>query len=76
MVNPSEIEVQWIVRESRAVDVLVTNSLGQTIYAETKNAASGLNTLRISSSNMRAGLYFIHIRSEGFSGTKRLIVLE
>lgn len=76
VINPSEIEVQWIVRESRPVDVFLINSLGQTIYAETKSAASGLNTLRISSSNMRAGLYFIQVRSEGFSGTRRLIVLE
>jgi PKD repeat protein len=72
----SHIEVQWIVRENRAVDVFLINSIGQTVYSESVNSVSGLNTFRLPATGFQAGLYFLQVRSGDFSRTHRLMVLE
>lgn len=72
----SHIEVQWIVRENRAVEVLLINSIGQTVYSESVNSVSGLNTFRLSATGFQTGLYFLLVRSGDFSRTHRLMVLE
>jgi PKD repeat protein len=72
----SHIEVQWIVRENRAVEVFLINSIGQMVYSESVNSVSGLNTFRLPATGFQTGLYFLLVRSGDFSRTHRLMVLE
>jgi PKD repeat protein len=72
----SHIEVQWIVRENRSVEVFLINSIGQTVYSEKVNSISGLNTFRLPATGFQGGLYFLQVRSGDFSRTHRLVVLE
>lgn len=72
----SHIEVQWIVRENRAMEVFLINSIGQMVYSESVNSVSGLNTFRLPATGFQTGLYFLLVRSGDFSRTHRLMVLE
>lgn len=72
----SHIDVQWIVRENRAVEVFMINSIGQTVYSERVNSVSGLNTFRLPATGFQTGLYFLQVRSGDFSRTHRLMIQE
>ncbi len=55
-------------------EIIVTNSLGQTIQTLNDEALKGSNQAAINVSNYRTGLYFVTIEIDGQSTTKKLVI--
>ncbi len=63
------------INKSSDITVQVTDLIGKVVYTSTKkNAATGIHTLQLNTSNWNEGMYFYSVQAQGQKITKQLIV--
>lgn len=60
--------------KAQSVEVKVSNVLGQTLYSTTLEAQNGLNEFAITPAELKAGMYYVTVKSELGSTCKTLVV--
>lgn len=74
--NPAEdnITIEYAASAKQSAIVTVTNSLGQIVYSDQRNAVAGVNQWNINVSDYAAGMYFVMITSGTEVKTARIDV--
>jgi Secretion system C-terminal sorting domain len=75
--NP-ESTIRFAVRQAEPVTVELYNAVGQrvrTLYSATP-AAEAMEEVRIDGAGLPSGIYFVHLRGEGFLGTRMVTLLK
>jgi hypothetical protein len=74
--NPASTNTNLVVnaKENSAVEVSISNALGQKVSSQKTNLHAGQNSLELPVSNLNAGVYFVNISDGNGSLTKQLVI--
>jgi thiol-disulfide isomerase/thioredoxin len=66
--------VKFETLEASETSVSIVNAIGQTVYTVNLGVVSGVQTLDIDATSLENGLYFVNIKTNDVTATKRLTV--
>ncbi|MEM6346250.1 MAG: T9SS type A sorting domain-containing protein [Bacteroidota bacterium] len=67
------INLRFAMPEAGEVELKIFNGLGQTIYADNLSFEAGLQELSLAVDKLSAGIYFLQVGNESYSGTTRFV---
>lgn len=75
--NPANeaVNVNITLNKNENVTVSMFNALGQVVVTETRNMTAGFNTVKMNTSNLESGVYFMSVTA-GTSTTTTKVVIE
>ena len=74
--NPATDNVNILIasKENANAQLNIFNLMGQLVYSENVAVAEGNNLVRVSTSNLQAGVYMVNIKTNAGTSTQKLIV--
>jgi hypothetical protein len=75
--NPASTNgtIEVLLAENARMDIVVLNSVGQTVYTTSVNGSAGSNKVNIDLNNLSGGLYFYQVKiANSKSVTKKFVV--
>jgi hypothetical protein len=74
--NPSNTNtsLEFYTQKSSLVNLVVTNTIGEVVFASEINAAQGFNSTIIPSDKFESGVYFVNIQSQNSNTTQKLVI--
>jgi hypothetical protein len=55
------------------LNLIITDTAGRSVYEKEISLRPGMNLYTVPSENLKAGLYFVHLQSEGISAVSKII---
>lgn len=68
--------IEVVLNETAKMDIVVLNSVGQTVYSTTLAGNAGSNKVDLDLSKLRSGLYFYQVKLEGSKAITKKFVVE
>lgn len=74
--NPAKSNATLVISSAQAApfSLELENSLGQVVYSRKEHLTAGSNTINVDCRNLFDGIYFVKVKSENSSGTKKLLI--
>lgn len=73
----SELTIPLTISNNKKPEIKIFNTMGQEVLnINTNNLVKGLNTVRISTKNLEAGIYFYSLKSGEGTTTKRFVLVK
>ena len=74
--NPATDNVNILIasKENANAQLNIFHLMGQLVYSENVAVAEGNNLVRVSTSNLQAGVYMVNIKTNAGTSTQKLIV--
>jgi hypothetical protein len=77
--NPfaNETVIAFNIPEDMPVELSIYNAQGQQVFTRDVDATAGMNTVTVNSRDLSAkGVLLYHLKADGFTATKKMVVLE
>jgi hypothetical protein len=74
--NPSNAStnLEFYTQKPCLVNLVVTNAIGEVVFATEINAKQGFNSAAIPSDKFESGTYFVNIQSQNITNTQKLVI--